>query len=187
MPTIRIDDDVFNGLKALAEPFVDTPNSVIRKLLEASGALTRLANGAAATPTETVGKSTSVPAPQSLSGLLTPQTVYESFLLHVLATEFKGRGHKRVVTERVIEAMKAQGHIGPADLERVSTRKSKHGGNEGGEHDRLGAQCAKGARTHQPQLPERHLGAHRKRHGTRQARQRTAKAIAGQERQSTVG
>jgi hypothetical protein len=125
MPTIRIDDDVFNGLKALAEPFVDTPNSVIRKLLEASGALTRLANGAAATPTETVGKSTSVPAPQSLSGLLTPQTVYESFLLHVLATEFKGRGHKRVVTERVIEAMKAQGHIGPADLERVSTGETK--------------------------------------------------------------
>ena len=25
MPTIRVEDDVFEGLKELAEPFVDTP------------------------------------------------------------------------------------------------------------------------------------------------------------------
>jgi hypothetical protein len=32
-PTIRIDDDLYALLKAQAEPFVDTPNSVIRRLI----------------------------------------------------------------------------------------------------------------------------------------------------------
>jgi hypothetical protein len=32
-PTIRIDDKVFEALKAHAEPLVDTPNSVLRRLL----------------------------------------------------------------------------------------------------------------------------------------------------------
>ena len=32
-PTIRIDDDVFDELKKHAEPFVDTPNTVLRRLL----------------------------------------------------------------------------------------------------------------------------------------------------------
>jgi hypothetical protein len=32
-PTIRIDEDVYESLKERAEPFVDTPNSVLRRLL----------------------------------------------------------------------------------------------------------------------------------------------------------
>src|SRR3989304_4438288 len=32
-PTIRIDADVFDALKDHAEPFVDTPNTVLRRLL----------------------------------------------------------------------------------------------------------------------------------------------------------
>ena len=32
-PTVRIDDDVFEALKQHAEPFVDTPNTVLRRLL----------------------------------------------------------------------------------------------------------------------------------------------------------
>src|SRR5689334_858499 len=35
-PTIRIDEDVFEALKAHAEPLVDTPNSVLRRLLQLS-------------------------------------------------------------------------------------------------------------------------------------------------------
>ncbi|NJP66617.1 DUF4357 domain-containing protein [Streptomyces spiramenti] len=31
--TIRVDDDVFVELQSMAEPFVDTPNSTLRKLL----------------------------------------------------------------------------------------------------------------------------------------------------------
>jgi negative regulator of replication initiation len=34
MPTIRVDDEVYERLKSDAEPFVDTPNSVLRRLLE---------------------------------------------------------------------------------------------------------------------------------------------------------
>lgn len=33
-PTIRVDDDVYAELKLHAEPFVDTPNSVLRRLLQ---------------------------------------------------------------------------------------------------------------------------------------------------------
>lgn len=34
MPVIRIDDEVWEGLQKRAAPLVDTPNSVLRKLLE---------------------------------------------------------------------------------------------------------------------------------------------------------
>jgi hypothetical protein len=34
MPTIRIDDEVYEHLKQEAEPFVDTPNSVLRRVLQ---------------------------------------------------------------------------------------------------------------------------------------------------------
>lgn len=33
MPTIRVSDEVFDELKRRAEPFVDTPDSVLRKVL----------------------------------------------------------------------------------------------------------------------------------------------------------
>lgn len=36
-PTIRVDDEVYDQLKENAEPFVDTPNTVIRRLLELPG------------------------------------------------------------------------------------------------------------------------------------------------------
>jgi len=39
MPTIRLDNEVYEALKQLAEPFVDNPNSVIRRLLEEKGVL----------------------------------------------------------------------------------------------------------------------------------------------------
>jgi hypothetical protein len=37
MPTIRVDDDVFRGLQKKATPFVDTPNDVLRRLLNLGG------------------------------------------------------------------------------------------------------------------------------------------------------
>jgi hypothetical protein len=36
-PTIRIDDEIYTYLKERAEPFVDTPNSVLRRLLDFPG------------------------------------------------------------------------------------------------------------------------------------------------------
>ena len=36
-PTIRIDDEVFAKLKGMGEAFVDTPNSVLRRVLDLDG------------------------------------------------------------------------------------------------------------------------------------------------------
>src|SRR5690349_10061259 len=118
MPTIRIDDDVLNGLKALAEPFVDTPNSVIRTLLQERGVLSKQgpeAPPADAKPESKVERTRESPPKQSTDGL-TPQSVYELFLLHVLAEKSSGSASKREATQRVVHLMKSHGFIGPADL-----------------------------------------------------------------------
>ena len=121
MPTIRIEDDVFQGLQAIAVPFTDTPSSVIRRLLEERGVL----------PTPATHKTVphesarTVEGEKSRSSSLTPQPIYETFLLHVLATMFSGRGEKHEVTKAVIDMMTSRGFIGPAELERVSTGETK--------------------------------------------------------------
>ncbi len=112
MPVIRIDADVMQALKGLAEPFVDTPGSVIRRLLEDKGLLEKAAKPARG----------SNPAP---GRGLTPQAVYEQFLLAILEEQFAGRGDKRAVTQAVIERMTKRGFITNADLELVATGETK--------------------------------------------------------------
>ena len=114
MPTIRIDQDVFEGLQKLAKPFVDSPGMVIRRLLEDRGMLAKAAQ----------------PAPRISSAggsvnALTPQPVYEKYLLYVLAREFNGQGHKRDVTHAIVKRMMKDGFIGAADQELVSTGETK--------------------------------------------------------------
>ena len=111
MPTIRVDQDVFEGLQQLAKPFVDSPSMVIRRLLEERGVL----RAAAKTP-----KSVRL-APDAL----TPQAIYEDYLLYVLSKEFDGQGHKRDVTHAIVKRMMKDGHIGAADQELVSTGETK--------------------------------------------------------------
>lgn len=119
MPTIRIDDEVFEGLKQLAEPFVDTPAAVIRRLLIEKGILKAEAPRVKA-PLRIP------PAPERvLTPQLTPQAVYEQFLLATLAQDFGGRGGKREVTQATIQKMVRQGFISPADLELVATGETK--------------------------------------------------------------
>jgi hypothetical protein len=119
MPTIRIDDEVFEGLKKLAEPFVDSPNAVMRRLLIEKGILRSVK-----------GEPKSVPqlrnkAERVLTPSLTPQAVYELFLLVTLERDFAGSGDKRRVTQAVIERMVKQGFIGSADLELVATGETR--------------------------------------------------------------
>jgi len=114
MPTIRVDQEVFEGLQQLARPFVDSPGSVIRRLLEEHGVLAQHAR----------------PAPRRKSAALaalalTPQSAYEKYLLYVLAREFHGRAHKRDVTHAIVKRMMKDGHIGAADQELVSTGETK--------------------------------------------------------------
>jgi len=115
MPTIRIEDDVMEGLKTLAEPFVDTPSSVIRRLLEEKGTLKRT-QSAPRDPTR---------APVTGRSELTPQATYEEFLLLVLEEKFDGRADKRAVTHEVLARMSKRGFIRSADLEFVSTGETK--------------------------------------------------------------
>ena len=110
MPTIRLDQDVFEGLQKLAQPFVDSPSMVIRRLLEQQGVLKKL-------PAR--------PAPPPAANALTPQSIYEGYLLLVLLKEFDGLGHKRDVTHAIVKRMMKDGHIGAADQELVSTGETK--------------------------------------------------------------
>lgn len=113
MPTVRIDDEVFEGLKNLAEPLVDTPNSVIRRLLEANGTLKKRPAQAAK------------PVPARAVRDQTPQSIYEENLLRVLHEQFKGAGNKKDVTHAVIERMMKRGLIPPADMEFVATGETR--------------------------------------------------------------
>jgi hypothetical protein len=114
MPTIRVENDVFEGLQRLAQPFVDSPSSVIRRLLEEKGVL---AAGDARRPR--------APASASPRAALTPQSTYEQYLLYVLEREFKGKGHKRDATTAVIRKMMADGFIGAAEQEMVATGETR--------------------------------------------------------------
>ena len=84
---------------------------VIRRLLEERGVL----RAAAKTP-KTVRL-----APDAL----TPQAIYEDYLLYVLEKEFDGQSHKRDVTHAIVKRMMKDGHIGAADQELVSTGETK--------------------------------------------------------------
>jgi len=114
MPIIRVDQDVFEGLQRLAKPFVDSPSMVIRRLLEDRGVL---AKGTRPAPRK--------PDSQSSVTALTPQPVYEQYLLYILAREFDGQGHKRDVTHAIVKRMMKDGFIGAADQELVSTGETK--------------------------------------------------------------
>lgn len=125
MPTIRIDIDVLDGLKSMAEPFSDTPNSVIRRLLEERD---NLAKPTARPRSDKITKQKSV-SNSEISSLkkqaLTAQPIYEAFLLYVLWKLFDGKAYKNEVTDAVIALMKSKGFISDADLETVSTGETK--------------------------------------------------------------
>ncbi len=112
MPTIRVSPDVFAGLQKLAEPLVDTPSTVIRRLLEKEGVLGP-------------GAPAGARAPAKAGAGLTPQAVFEAYLLQVLLKEFDGRAHKRDATHAVVKRMLKDGHIGAAEQELVATGETK--------------------------------------------------------------
>lgn len=92
--TIELDDDVFEALKLHAEPFVDTPSDVVRRLLslaEGSGirrpAAARPADEAVAQDVATSARRTRAKQPKrkrAPSDALLPQEAYELPILRVL-------------------------------------------------------------------------------------------------------
>lgn len=112
-PTVRIDADVYQALKKIADPFEDTPNTVIRRLLVDAGLI-----HPGAVPS--LPKNARAP-----HGKLTPQAVYEEWLLRVIWEEFEGEGHKRDIVKTVRTKMEKAGMLTEADYAIVSSGEPK--------------------------------------------------------------
>lgn len=107
-PTIRIDDEVFDELKSHAEPFVDTPNSVLRRILGLSEAAAVLAGetevGEEPTPGRAEAKrgrqrrrrTKATRAPRATSGTILPESEYEVPMLEIIS-KHGGRAAAREV------------------------------------------------------------------------------------------
>ncbi len=145
---IEIDDDVLEGLKILAEPFVDTPNTVIKRLLEEKGILTlskgiisntrkqaltppkegiisSARKGALTPPNRYYGGEGIIARTRAKHGEVTSQVTYEKYLLKSLWKDFKGHAPKSEVTEVVIANMEEAGILKEIDYEAVSTGESR--------------------------------------------------------------
>jgi len=126
-PTVRVDDDVYEELKAHAEPFVDTPNTVLRRLLglsvgsadqakadqpgderpTATGLTTvpaRREPSAKSTKTSRPNRKTSSKRTRAPAGALLPEESYELPLLMALVG-LGGSGPSREVIDRVGAAL----------------------------------------------------------------------------------
>lgn len=118
-PTIRIDDGVFDELKKHAEPFVDTPNSVLRRLLglaEAEPAsngrgevdldereVVRAGGGRRARPQgsrQRRRRTQGQRQPRAKTGTILPEAEYELPMLEIIA-EHGGRAPAREVLDEL--------------------------------------------------------------------------------------
>lgn len=128
-PSIEIDDEVFELLKEHAEPLVDSPNSVLRRLLSLElsegelgseqGDANKRAEELAPQrrrPKRRAAKSKRKRAPR---GSLLPETEYELPILRVLAGQPNGRAAAREVIE-MIEPHIAP-HLTDLDKERIDS------------------------------------------------------------------
>ncbi len=89
MPTIRVDDQVYGRLKDDAEPFVDTPNSVLRRVLGLDGPLESELKAEDETHTD-----------RMRPGDLLDRKQYDLRILGVVA-DMGGSGHAQDVVEAV--------------------------------------------------------------------------------------
>ena len=112
MPTIRLDQDVFEGLQQLAKPFVDSPSMVIRRLLEERGVL----RAAAKAPKSAAACAERADAAIHLRDLPAARAARRNST---------ASGHKRDVTHAIVKRMMKDGLIGAADQELVSTGETK--------------------------------------------------------------
>jgi hypothetical protein len=84
MTKIEVDDQVYGALKKLAEPFVDSPNTVLHRLLNLD---------AAATPASRKGSQTeSAPCQQTQPGEVRSKQFVEKVLAQEFGRDFNRRG-----------------------------------------------------------------------------------------------
>jgi restriction system protein len=98
LPTIRIDNEVWNALKRRAEPFEDTPNTVLRRLLR----LDKQQRASKRLPT----------------GERTPQSAYRIPILEVIE-ELGGSARANKVLAKVGRRMRAS--FRSSDQQRISS------------------------------------------------------------------
>lgn len=92
-PSIEVDDRIFEVIKKNAEPFVDTPNTVLRRLLGVDRGRSPVSSPTTASTTE-----------RAAPGTLLPESEYELPILRFLQ-ERGGRAPSREVVEAVGEAL----------------------------------------------------------------------------------
>ena len=120
-PSVRVDSEVYATLQKRAEPFVDTPNSVLRRLLgldnqgEAPSLKSR-GKGSSAKPKARPTKPRR--SPRAPSGALLPEQAYVEPILDVL----KDSGGS-MSTGAVIEAVgrRLEKQLKPLDWEQLTT------------------------------------------------------------------
>ena len=133
-PQIDLDTDIFDYLKSKAEPLVDTPNSVLRRLLGINSTRNKApaaptSKAVASTPTPPRGKSadkgnkpkaakTGPKRTRAASGTLLPEENYERPLLKALA-DAGGQAPYRDVVEAVGRELKDR--LMPADFENLNS------------------------------------------------------------------
>jgi len=110
-PQIDIDQEVLDLLKSHAEPFADTPNSVLRRLLGLQEPSPDRMASATSTDAElepsaraTRGRKsrrTGARAPRAPRGSLLPETEYELPILDALASQPGGRAPAREVLQAI--------------------------------------------------------------------------------------
>jgi hypothetical protein len=93
-PSIEVDDKVFEIIKKNAEPFVDTPNTVLRRLLGVERDKSRSA----------AARGTAIAIERATPGTLLPESEYELPILRFLQ-ERGGRAPSREVVEAVGEVL----------------------------------------------------------------------------------
>lgn len=129
-PTIRIDDEVFDELKKHAEPFVDTPNTVLRRLLglsdSSNGAVE--VNAAEQTTAHRDGegrrgrqrrrKTKTVRQPRAKTGTILSESEYEVPMLEIIS-EHGGRAAAREVLDELETRLGSQ--LTEVDKEELSS------------------------------------------------------------------
>lgn len=122
MPNIRVDSEVYSYLKGLAEPFTDTPNSVLRRVLQLDPSMSshsekpRFRDGArtSSTSKRPKKKATRRKHPRLPGGVLLPLDEYFEPIIAVLAD----RGGKALARDVIREVgHQIEPRLTPADLE----------------------------------------------------------------------
>jgi hypothetical protein len=128
---IEIDDEVWDLLKERAEPLVDTPNSVLRRLLELPASTNGHVSGAVSIVEEAVAAGSArprtrgkrsrrraTPAPRAQTGTILPDDEYELPILAIL-DENNGRAPTREVLDELGERLRDR--LMPADHDTLAS------------------------------------------------------------------